>query len=79
MCGGVVLGTCTLLTLRGRVIALLPLRGNGSLLLGAAILPLDTAAAPLDTNALLIQNTDGGTDKQFSVAERPLFHFVLCG
>lgn len=79
MCGGVVLGTCTLLALRGRIIALLPLRGNGSLLLVAAILPLDTTAAPVDTNTLIIQSTDGGTDKQFSVAERPLFHFVLCG
>lgn len=52
----------------GRIIAL-ALRRNGGLLLGAAIVPLDAIAAPLDASPLIIQSTFGGADKQCSVAE----------
>lgn len=54
-----------------------PLRGSCSLLLGAAILPLDDIAAPLNAPPLIIGSTDGGTDKQLSVTERLLSHFIL--
>ena len=54
-----------------------PLRGSYSLLLGAAILPLGNIAAPLNAPPLIIGRTDGGTDKQLSVAERLLPHFIL--
>ena len=54
-----------------------PLRRSYSLLLGVAILPLDSIAAPLNAPTLIIRSTDGGTDKQLSVTERLLSHFIL--